>query len=86
MSEPATMIADVLREEQVLVTCPHCNVVVQYERHQFEGKFAPETLIPDAEARLRCRHCGKRGVRIRGQPRWRLKPEPVCWESEYETR
>jgi len=76
--DTAATIADVLREEQVLVTCPHCNVVVQFEREQFEAKFAPETPVPEAEARLRCKHCGKRGARIKGQPRWRLRPDPIC--------
>lgn len=68
----ASTIADVLQQEQVLVTCPHCNVVVQYERHQFAGKFPSATPVGDAEARLRCTHCGRRGARIRGRAAWRL--------------
>jgi len=67
-----TTIADVLREEQVLVTCPHCNVAVQYEREEFWGKFPPSTPIAAAEAQLCCTHCGSRGARIRGEARWRL--------------
>lgn len=67
-----TTIADVLRTEQILVTCPHCNVVVQYERRQFEREFSPATTIADAESRLRCTQCGRCGARISGQARWRL--------------
>lgn len=72
-----TTIADVLRYPLVTVECPHCNVVVQFDREKFAGKFPAEMPLADAQARLRCRRCGGRGGRIKGESPWWPRPEVV---------